>query len=64
MGGEGVCPGEVREGVLWSASAAGGRDRRPCPSPLIGKGVLGIVNFHNNIIVLNLFSVLYLMCTL
>ena len=33
---EGVCLGEVSEGILWSATPAEFADRKPCAPPLIG----------------------------
>ena len=34
---EGVCPGVVKEAILWSVTSAERVDRKPCPSPLTGQ---------------------------
>ena len=34
---EGVCPGGVISGVLWSPTSPGIADRKPCPNPLSGQ---------------------------
>ncbi len=43
---QGVCPGGVAAGVLWSATSAELTDRKPCPPPLIGRDTPYLGNFH------------------
>ena len=33
---QGVCPGDLDEAILWSATSAGVSDVKPCPLPLLG----------------------------
>ena len=42
---EGICLGDIANGILWGAASVGTEDHKPCPSPLVGMCVVHSLMF-------------------